>query len=349
MAEISPEELLKKLRAGEFFRAYYIYGKDVATVENTSASILKKCLGKDWKNEVTRLDVSELDVSELIDMLQICPMFSECNAVFINDLNADDLTADDLKALTVAIADLPEYTMLIIDITGFDVKKGKKTLTAKNKKLADSISKTGVVCECVLKSIPDIVKSIASRTKKLGCTISRNSAEMLAEACGCDSLKIENELEKLCAYRIGAEIRREDIDTLVSAGIETDAFKLSRAIIYNDTPKAFDIINELIVKREEPVAVIAAVSMTFVDLYRARTAMTTDKRAADVVRDFKYAGRRFAVDNAFRDSRRISVEGIRECITLLRNADRSLKQTGAVSSLILEKTVTEMLIAVRRK
>ena len=40
---------------------------------------------------------------------------------------------------------------------------------------------------------------------------------------------------------------------------------------------------------------------------------------------------------------------VKECVGILRNADRSLKQTGAVPRIILEKTVTEMLIAVRKK
>lgn len=349
MAELNPAELSKKIRSGEFCNVYYIYGKDIVTVENASAAILKKRLGKNWENEVTRLGGDGLNVSALIDMLEICPMFSECNAVFINDLNAEDLSAEDLKALISAINNIPEYTMLLINITGFDVKKGKKVMTSKNKKLADSILKSGIVCECGLKTINELSKTIISRVQKRGCEISKKTAETLAEVCGSNSLKIENELEKLCAYRENEEIRQNDIMKLVSVGVETDAFRLSRAIASYNTSAAMDIISGLISQREEPVSVISAVSMVFIDLYRARTAMTADKKTADVINDFGYTGRKFAVENAFRDSRRISVESLRKCVSLLRNADRSLKQTGAIPSLILEKTVTEMLIAVRRK
>lgn len=349
MAELSPAELLKKIKSGELSRVYYIYGKDIVTVENASKAVLKKHLGKNWESKVTKLNGSELDISALCDMLEMCPMFSEWNAVLINDLNAEELLADDLKTLTKAIADLPDYTLLVVNITGFDVKKGKKTMTAKNKKLADSISKVGVVCECGLKTMPVLVKSITDKAQKLGCSISKKAAEMLAETCHSDSMMIENELEKLCAYRENEEIRPEDIEELVSAGIETDAFRLSRAIASYNPSAAMEIVNRLMQKKEEPVSIISAVSMAFLDLYRARTAMAADKRAADVIADFGYAGRQFAVDNAFRDSRRISIESLRKCIKLLRNADRSLKNTGAIPTLILEKTVTEMLMAVRRK
>lgn len=349
MAELSPAELLKKIKSGELSRAYYIYGKDIITVENASKAVLKKHIGKNWESEITKLNGSELDISALCDMLEMCPMLSEWNAVLINDLNAEELSADNLKTLTEAIANLPEYTLLILNITGFDVKKGKRAMTAKNKKLADSVSKIGVVCECGLKTMPVLVKSITEKAQKQGCSISKKTAEMLAETCHSDSMMIENELEKLCAYRENEEIRPEDVEELVFAGIETDAFRLSRAIASYNPSAAMDIVNRLIQKKEEPVSIISAVSMAFLDLYRARTAMAADKRAADVIADFGYGARKFAVDNAFRDSRRISVEGLRKCIFLLRNADRSLKNTGAIPELILEKTVTEMLMEVRRK
>ncbi len=349
MAELTPSDLIKKIKSGDLSRAYYIYGRDVAVVENASRAVFKKHLGKDWTNDVTKLNGSELDVSSLVDMLQICPMFSQWNAVLINDLNAEELSADNLKVLLEAIIDLPDYTLLVINITGFDVKKGKKTMTAKNKKLAESISKIGVVCECDFKSVSILGKYIVDKAEKRGCSISRRTAEMLAEICKCDTLMVENELEKLCSYRENSEIIQDDIEELVNVGIETDAFKLSKSIANLNPALAMEILNRLIAKKEEPVAIISALSMSFLDLYRARTAMAADKRIGDVISDFGYGGRRFAVEFAFKDSRRISLESLRKCIELLRNADRSLKQTGAIAPVILEKTVTEMLIAVRQK
>ena len=349
MAEITPAELLKKLKSGEFCNVYYIYGKDTAAVENAAKAVMKKRLGKDWSNNVTRLTGSELDLSVLSDMLEACPMFAEVNAILINDLNADDFGTDEIKFLTNQIDTLPEYTLLLISITGFDVKKGKKVMTAKNKKLADCIAKNGIVCECNLKTTAVLAKLIIDKVQKQGCSIQKKTAEMLAEACVNDSLRIENELEKLCAYRQNEEIRPVDIDELVAVGLESDAFKLSRAIISYNPSVAMEIMNKFIQKKEEPVPIISAVSMAFIDLYRARTAMTADKRASDVIEDFQYGNRKFAVDNAFRDSRRISLEGLRNCIFILRKADKSLKQTGAIPTLILEKTVTELLMSVRRK
>lgn len=348
MSELNSADILKKIKGGELSNIYYIYGKDILTVEGVTKAILKKTLGKSWNNDFTKLDGKNIDISSLIDIMEINPMFSEYNAILINDLNADELSADKMQQLVDAIENISDYTVLIINITGFDVKNGKRFFSGKNKKLVDCIAKKGIVCECGLKTMPVIVKSIIDTAQKCGCSISKRNAEKLAEYCLLDSMQIRNELEKLCAYRENDEIRIEDIDALVSGQIETDSFKLAKAVVALNSGQAFFLLNDLIDKRNEPIAVLSAISMAFLDLYRARTAMTVDKRQNDIVNDFKYNGREFAVNNAYRDCRKISLENIRRCICILRDTDRKLKQSSASHKIILEKALTEMLIAARR-
>lgn len=347
MAEIISSELLKKIKSGDLSNVYYIYGKDVLTVENAAKAILKKRLGKEWKNSYTKIDGKNMDVGEVSDMMEICPMIAECNALLINDLNAEELSADKLDSLLDAINNIPDFTLLIIDITGFDIKNGKKVFSGKNKKLVDIISKKGVVCQCTVKTTADMIKSICASASKRGCEISKKNAQTLAEYCLMDSMQITNELEKLCAYKNGGEICLEDIDTLVSGQIETDSFKLARAVIAMNASQAFYLLDDLLNKRNEPVAVISAISMSFLDLYRARAAMTVNKRAEEVIEDFNYKGRAFAVNNAYRDCRKISLENLRKCICILRDTDRRLKRSSASQRIILETALTRMLIAAR--
>lgn len=348
MPEINSTDLLKKLKAGELNNVYYIYGKDILTVEGVTKAIMKKTLGKNWSNDCTKIEGKNIDISSVLDILEMSPMFAEYNAILINDLNAEELSADKLQQFTDTVENIPDYTVLIINITGFDVKNGKRFFSGKNKKLVDCIAKKGMVCECGLKTMPLIVKSITDTAQKSGCTISKRNAEKLAEYCLLDSMQIRNELEKLCAYRENDEIRMEDIDSLVSRQIETDSFKLAKAVVSMNAGQAFFLLNDLLDKRNEPVAVLSAISMAFLDLYRARAAMTVDKRQNDIINDFKYKGREFAVNNAYRDCRKISLENIRSCICILRDTDKKLKQSSASHKIILEKALTEMLIAARR-
>lgn len=347
MPQINAGELSKKIKSGEISNAYYIYGKDILSVENAVKAILKKALGKDWKINFTKFEGKNLDVSSLLDTLEICPMFSEYNAVLVNDLNAKELSKDGIKQLIDAIAGIPDFTILIINITGFDIYGGKKAVTGENKKIIDAVSKKGIVCECGVKNTADMVKFICAYAEKQGCSITSKNAQMLSEYCLLDSMQISNELKKLCAYREGEEIRAEDINTLVSGQIETDSFKLAKAVVSMNSSQAFFLLDDLLNKRNEPVAVLSAISMSFLDLYRARAAMTVNKRQQNIIEDFNYKGREFAVNNAYRDCRKISLENLRKCIGILRDTDKKLKSSSGAQRIILEKAITEMLIAAR--
>lgn len=347
MPEIGSAEVMKNLRSGQLSGVYYIYGKDVLTVEGVTKSVLKKRLGKDWKELYEKLDGKNIDIGALTDSMEICPMLSDFKAILINDLNAEELTADRLDELVTAINNIPDFTLLIINITGFDVKNGKRFFTGKNKKLTDCIMKKGVVCECGTRNPGALEKSVEEAVSRRGCTISRRNARMLCEYCLMDAMQISNEIEKLCAYCDGGEITAGDIDELVSGQMETDSFKLARAVISMDAERSFLLLYDLLEKRNEPVAVVSAIAMSFTDLYRAKSALTANKQSKDVTADFGYKGREFAVNNAFRDCRRISAENLRKCIYILRDADRTLKTTPFSPRTVLEKALTEMIAAVR--
>ena len=141
MPEVNSSDILKKLKANELSNVYYIYGKDILTVEGITKAVLKKTLGKNWNNDCTKIEGKNIDISSLIDIMEISPMFSDFNAILINDLNAEELSADKVQQLIDAIENLPDQTVLIINITGFDVKNGKRFFSGKNKKLTDCIMK----------------------------------------------------------------------------------------------------------------------------------------------------------------------------------------------------------------
>ena len=55
MPETGSDELLKTIRQGDISSVYYIYGRDILTVENATKAIFKKKLGKDWREKQIRL------------------------------------------------------------------------------------------------------------------------------------------------------------------------------------------------------------------------------------------------------------------------------------------------------
>ena len=346
MAAVNENELIKAIRAKEYKRAYYFYGKDIMTIEAYTKRLSAKLVNKDDETyNLHRFEGKALDLSELSDCVDALPMFSDRVCIIINDLNAEELGADDLAFLIKIVEGIPESTTVIFYITGFDVTGGKKSPTAKNKKLIDMVSKAGCVCELSYKKPVELVKPIMEKVEKLGTTISKQNAEYLATLCLSNMVLIGNEIEKLSAYTNGNEITAEVIDLLVSRQLDSNSFALAKAVVGFEEKKAMLLLDELFQQRIEPVAILAAISMSFVDLYRAKIGINEGLQAANVTEDFGYKGNRgFAVTNAFRDVRKISVEHLRACMKILADTDIDMKSTRADGRLLIEKAITEMVV-----
>ncbi|MCH5350282.1 MAG: DNA polymerase III subunit delta [Oscillospiraceae bacterium] len=345
MAEITESSLKTAIKNGQFERAYYFYGKDIAAVEAYAKKIASKAVDKD--NETCNLhsfDGKSFDIDTFSDACEALPFFADYICCMVCDLNAEGLTADTIKRLTEIVSDLPETTILVFYYTSVDVTDGKKYPTAKNKKLMDAVSKVGGVCNFALKSPAALAKEIMAKASKAGCGISKEAAEFLAVQCSCNTLLIENELHKLTSYAEGNEITTDIIRELSPRQIETTTFDLAKAICRMDRRTALRLLNDLTEEKIEPISILYAVTGNMVDLYRARAAISCRKTPANVKEDFGYPKNMlFRVDNAFRDVQKIPMPHLRNCMRILADTDAAMKSSRTDNQILLEEAIVKML------
>lgn len=344
MPVINDKELVKQMKSGEYSPVYYFYGKDILTIGKYASAISKKLVPEeDTAYNLHKFNGKELDLSELSDTVEALPMFADYVCVLVNDLNAEELSADDLKFLIDIVSGVGDGCVLVFYNTGIDVCGGKKSPTAKNKKLIDAVSKKGTVVEFGYRTMGELTKSVVAAAQKSGCDISSSDAEYLCALCLSDSMMITNEIRKLCDYVGNGTISRADIDALVSRQLDSNAFDLSKAVVRFNTARALELLDELFYQRAEPVAVLAAISMSFLDMYRAKLAKNKGIQSSQVVSDFGYKpNRKFAVDNAFRDVGNVSLSHLRFCMKVLAETDIALKSTRADQKFLIEKAIVEM-------
>ena len=185
------------------------------------------------------------------------------------------------------------------------------------------------------------------RASRSGCSLSRQNAEQIAQLCLCDTMRIGNELDKLCAYAEGGEITGEAISMLVAREDSLNAFALARAVTARNGRAAMEALDILSQQRNEPVMLLSAITSAFLDLYRAKAAQAAGKHHEHVLEDFSYKGREFAVKNAFRDAGKSSLEQMRACILILRDTDAALKSTRLDGRILIEEAITRMLAVER--
>lgn len=336
----------RDLRNNEIANVYYFYGKDVAMIEAYTKRMVKKLVPEDMQAmNYQSFDGKKLDLSTLSDSCEVYPMFAQRVVVTVNDLNADSITTEDYKFLTRILQNLPDTTVVIFYATGVDLYKNKIKLTDKNQKLADFCAKNGVACDFALKSVNEMSKIIAQKVTKNGCSISKKSAEYLAEKCNGDTVFANSEVEKICSYVNGGDITDEIIDLLCVRKLESDAFQLASAIARRDSKKAYSMLDELFALQADAFQILSAVSMNFIDIYRASVGKSKGKNPSQITDDFKYPkNRAFAVKKAYNESSNFVPKRVRKCMAVLSQTDFAMKSQRTDKRLLLEEAVAQMLM-----
>ena len=357
MPQTDPKTIKAQLKKGELKNLYYIFGKNVPEVEKLTRQIIKAAVGDNEDFALNRLEGRYFDISEFYDMIQMMPMMSDYNCILVNDYNCEKprevmvgLKADDInKKVMDALKDIPPQTVVIFNVTGFEVpvkndfKTGKSVIKDKNKKLSDYAAKVGESVECPIKTENELAKDIAASVSARGALISLDRARELAEMCQSDTLTIKNEIDKLCSYVGSGEITSEVLQNLVHRQSDVTFFKLADAVAAFNKRSAFEALDELMQDKDNRGAVLANITGSFIDMYRAACARKRGKQVQDVKEDFAYVWD-FKVKNAFRDSSRMSIRRLRECIKILRDTNITLNSGGGDEKTILEQTVTKMLM-----
>lgn len=357
MANLNIKELTAELKKGSLSRVYYIFGADTAGVADVTRKIIKAAVGDNEEFALTKLDGKRLDMPQLEELIGQFNMMSEYNCILINDYNcekpcedmrgkkADDIT----KNLLSVLKNIPDQTVVIFNVTGFEVKvqmdykTRRNVIKDKNKKLADFADKNGIVCEMPIKTAQELSRIITNMAASRGGAISLNNAQELAELCLCDELVIRNELDKLCAYANGREITADMIKELVSQRTDMTIYNLAKAVASFNAKAAFEAIDEMNITKDNRTLVFHAIFSAFIDMYRAacarKSGISIDKAAAD----FGYYGRTFIMKNAFNSSSGMTVEMLRKCVIILRDTAERMNSTACEPRYEIEQAVTRML------
>lgn len=346
MTVLTYKQIISELKSGKIRNSYYLYGQDINAVEKLAGAIRKKIVREgDEAYNLYQFDGQKLNLEELSDATETYPCFADYKCVMINDFSMDFLDTAHTKIFMKILEEIPPTTVIVFYITGFDIKAGKKTLGAKNKKLAEFIGGSGAVCEMNFMTQTELAEVIVKKAAVNGCSISYGNAQELAQRCLCNTLIVSNELDKLCAYvGNGGEITSETIKMLVSRQLDADAFSLARAVASFNGETALNILDDIMSIGTEPVILVSAMAMAFGDLYKSKLGFERGLSERTVAEDFGYKGREFVIRNAMRDSKRLSLSHLRYCINVLMETDRLLKSSRTESRLLIEKAVAQMIL-----
>ena len=345
----SEKELSAQLAAGTLAPAYLLCGSQEYLIDKALAALLKKAVpgGMEAFN-LQRLDGKEgIVLDDLLAAMEALPLMARRKCVVVDDLNPEALSAGDLDRLAQEMADLPESCVLAVTVKSFPIKavKGKKKDKAARLVELFEKHKQAVVLDLSVAAQSDTVRMLRELAQRRGCQLSPQLASHLMNRVGGDLLQLRSEVEKVCAYAGGGAITREQIDRVGALTIDAGVFELSKAILRRDYAGSLRVIGDLLYQKEEPTAILAAVTASFVDLYRAKVAKRAKVEGGEAMNAFGYYGsRQFRYTRAASDEGRYSKDFLREALLVLAQADLTLKSQRMDGRVVLEKAVTQIFL-----
>ncbi len=349
MPEITEADLRKQIEKAELDTLYVLHGEEKYLVRSYANKLIGKAAGKSFTDfNLQRFD-GDAPADEIAAAVEALPFMAERKCVAVSDLNLEARSAQEISKLNELIAGIPETTVLVIYLPSVEIDYRK---SAKWKAFLKAAAKYGSSVQLKLREGAELEKLLCSMASKRGCELSRQDAARLVSMCGKGLEQLSHELDKLCAYVGGSGvITKKEIDLLTPRSLETTVFSLARALLSGGYDLAYQLLDQLFFQNEEPIMILAALSSSYLDLYRARAAVQSGGSSSGLAAVFPadYKGKEFRLRNAERDGKKLSLETLRESLDILLDTDLALKSSRTSDRILLEKMIARLLLAAERE
>lgn len=341
MPIITDQNLSNSIKSGEVFPFYFLYGDEIYLIKNIISKLTKKILVSGLENfNRQKFDNESFSINDFSSAYDQIPMMCDKKCILVKNLNMEKINKSDFNLLLQIFENQNESCIVIFYYTNPNIDKDKNF-----KAIIKQIDKcNGIVCEFKLKDKATLRKTILSKCKKHNITIENNVIYSLIERCSSSYDILLNELEKIIQYcGENSQITMEMLNLLCVDTVENTAFDLSNQILKSNYDKAYSILDKLFYNQVKPTLIIGALNVSFIDMYRIKTAQSVLLSSSDVVSDFKYRSE-YRITKLYSDVAKFSIEQIRHCLFCLEEADTLLKSSKVDSKIILEQMIGKMSI-----
>ena len=279
--------------------------------------------------ELTRIEGPSPDIGEAVAAAGTISLFGTKRVVEMPRVEPAAMSEKDVEALCDLMQSLENAVMVLTTV----FKDDKAKTTKKAKLLIAAAAKAGAALEFE-KPGPGAVRDFLA-------------ADALVQRCGTDLYTLENELAKLAAVCGYTEVTPALVQQMGTLNIEADVFEMVRFVTANQLPRALHKLSQLLALQNEPIAVTAALSGTFIDMYRMKLGAAQRRPAAMVMKDFAYRGSDWRLRKAGESAAKYTRAQLERILRILTRLDAALKSSAADGAALLETALCEIALAVQ--
>lgn len=339
MAAIKDLSFLKKFHSQTHFKTYGIYGNESYTKSLCYHQLTEHFLpASDRPFNMVSLQMETASPDDFLDAVNTAPMFSEYRIVSVTDFSPSLLTAAWQNTLFDYIKSPNSSTILIFMFAESASAKSKPF-----KQLYQIIANHGLIIECMKKNKWELAPLLISYAKKKGKTLTRLQANQCIDRCSNDLQNLTIQLDKVIAYSKTDCIQTEDILMLTTPDLNSTAFDLANLILQKNGQKALHILEELYAQRIDPLQILGALNVSFIDLYRCNYIQRHPQERQNIIDAYGYKGKEFRLKKAEQIGRNYHLSQIKACIDILLETDIKIKTSPVQKTVILETALMQML------
>ncbi len=288
MALVELKEYLENIKRQKF-SGCYIFAGDEDFLKRYYLSSLAGAVVPDKSFEPFNriiFDGPEIDFAALTDAVKSPPMMSEYKLVEWRYADFAKMTERELKALEL-LADMHEdypYTVIafvtLSDSFDFGTAKKKSRLLSR---LEESFSILRLDRSTDRQLYTWLKRHFEASGVAVGDTVEVVAA--MVDRCGHSMDVLKNEVDKLTAYvrsRGRAAVRIADVEAVCSSVPESDAFAFSNAITERNRQKAFSALEEMKLRRVDPMIIFSMAQRTYSELFDVAMLLEEGKSIRDI-------------------------------------------------------------------
>lgn len=279
----------------------------------------------EFSGEVRRVDGSELERSDIYEVLMGQTLFGGSTGLVATDLSESPAWSE----LPEIIGDKP------VELVAVEGKIDKRTKVYKWFKANAKIEEYETWRDW---DTDKAIKWAINRAKdNYGYKLESNFSKLIIDRLGVDQMRIDAILDQLSLVD---KIDQETIDSLVPQPKMENVFELMNAVVAGDRKKIHDIIAYLEMSSSDDGEAFRTLGLISSQLIRMSAIMLSGGDMNQVLADF--GGKPSSLGRLRNMQEKVSIERLRKMSLLLSEADLGMKTIHVSPWLLLESSLMEM-------
>lgn len=285
--------ILEHIKTGQLKNYYLIYGEERALMLQYRDRLKNAICPEGDDMNITSFGGKNINLSEVIDLANTLPFFSEHRLIIIEDsrlfASANDLSGH--------LEEFPDTTYMVFLESDVD----------KRNKLYKTVSSIGYVSEFTTPSREDLTAKIVRDCQKEGKKITKDAVEYILDNAGSSYGFVCTELEKLLSYMDGKDsITLQDVQEICNYQAEDKIFVMIDAIGNQNLMLAVNLYHDLIYLRKPAIQILSNLTRMVNILLQVSEMQRLQMRSSDMAKKlglpervvYKYLGQLKHYDHA---------------------------------------------------